>query len=574
MKKCSAYGVETKLDKQFSLKASFTQAWLGSLALSLVFVGGIRAEAADRTSFFVPRDGNSVAQPIPANAVFADQAFGDGASDGWKAYLRLWRAHHDDPSSEPIRQFLGLPVTGTTEAKIARGRSAPRWLQWSAGSYQQVTTPHFTVYSRAEDDFSREMANDLEVCYWIWTQMFFPMWEARAQVATNLAGLNQQDVSAYLKSQPGRITIRRKMRVVLFRDSAEYQQTLGGEIPGIEQSTGFYNDDKQTIFLYASNDDDVATRRHELVHQLFREATRSKLGRAKPGDDNGFWIVEGIAGYFESLRIGTSIATVGGWDAPRLQFARYRMLVHNDLMPIGELRADGRLAAQGRADIARWYAHAIAQTHHLLDSGDTKQRVAIYQLLNQRYATGAKIAGGAIDRGVEQRLRRFLSIDDKVIEANPISHPLSQLCLAGCEVTDETLGQIPPSPRLRWLDLSRQPISNDAIRRLAPSPESVEQLTLELTKVDPDLQNWLGQATSLRELDLSHTPMDDGVMQAISSAKFLEVLWMTGTKLTDQSIDTIAGLPKLQMVNLQQSAVTQTGLRSLKTHKPNLKVNE
>jgi hypothetical protein len=530
--------------------------------------------AADRTSFFVPQDSESVSAPIAKSAVFADQAYGDNAGEGWRAYLRLWRAHHSDPSSKPIRQFLGLSLSGTTEAKVGRGRSAPRWLPWPVGSYQQVSTPHFTVYSRADDAASRAVANDLENCYWIWTQMFFPMWEASAQITTVLADLKEQDVSEYLRNNPARITIRRKLRVILFRDAAEYQRTLGGDIPGIERSTGFYNDDKQTIFLYASSDDDVATRRHELVHQLFREATRSKLGRNKPGEESGFWIVEGIAGYFESLRIGKSIATVGGWDSPRLQFARYRVLVHNDLMPVSELRQDGRKAAQARQDIARWYAHAIAQTHHLLDSGDTKQRVAIYQLLNQCYATGAKIGGGAIKPGAEQRLRSFLAIDDKLIQANPISYPLRQLCLAGCEVTENGLKEIPASPEMRWLDLSRQPVGNAAVGRLVPNPGSLEQLTLEQTKIDQGLRDWLGKATALRELDLSHTTVDDSVMKAAASAKNLEVLWFTGTKVSDQSVDAVAGLSKLQMVNVQQSAITKTGLSRLKKKRPQLEINE
>jgi hypothetical protein len=297
------------------------------------------------------------------------------------------------------------------------------------------------------------------------------------------------------------------------------------------------------------------------------------LGRDKPGEKSGFWIVEGIAGYFESLRIGKAIATVGGWDSPRLQFARYRVLVHNDMMPIRELRADGRQDAQARQDIARWYAHAIAQTHHLLDSGDTKQRIAIYQLLNQRYATGAKIAGGEINPGVEQRLRQFLAIDDKLIKANPISYPLTQLCLAGCEVSEKGLDQIPASPAMRWLDLSRQPVGNAAVERLVPNPSSLRQLTLEQTKIDHGLKDWLGKATELRELDLSHTPVDDAVMKAAASAKNLEVLWITGTKVSDQSSDVIAGLSELQMVNVQQSAMTQAGLSRLKKNRPRLKLN-
>jgi hypothetical protein len=84
----------------------------------------------------------------------------------------------------------------------------------------------------------------------------------------------------------------------------------------------------------------------------------------------------------------------------------------------------------------------------------------------------------------------------------------------------------------------------------------------------------LGKATALRELDLSHTTVDDSVMKAAASAKNLEVLWFTGTKVSDQSVDAVAGLSKLQMVNVQQSAITKTGLSRLKKKRPQLEINE
>ncbi len=533
--------------------------------------------AADRTTMILPQHSDANVQTIPSAAVFPDQAMGDAASDGWHAYMRLWKAHHQDPSSGPIRKFLGLPLRGSVSATVKRGRSAPRWLSWKPGSYQQIDTPHFMVFSRAPDSNSVAVAEDLERCYWVWTQMFFPMWEASAQVSTTLANLGQHDVTDFLKDHPARIKVKRKMRVILFRDAAEYQRTLAADVPGIQRSTGFYHDQNETIFLYAAAQDAAqdaaATRRHELVHQLFREASRSTLGRKRPGEEKGFWIVEGIAGYFESLRLGKSLATVGGWDSPRLQFARYRVLVNDDVMSFAELRADGRLPAQQRSDIARWYAHSIAQTHHLIDGGDFRQRVAVYQLLDQRYACRSGISGGSIQDGIENRLRRFLAVDDQVIRANPISYPLNELCLAKCQVTANGLQQLPPSPSLRWLDLTRLPVANDDVVRLAPNPSSIKQLSLEMTQVDASLRNWLKKATQLRELDLSHTPMDDAVMKAISTAKHLEVLWITGTQISDHSIDAIKLLPKLQMINVQQSKFTQQGISRLRNDRPKLDIN-
>ena len=544
---------------------TFALAILASLATSL--------SGADRTTCFVPIATDEAAS-IPANAVFPDQAMAEAASLGWKAYVRLWKTLHANPGDPTIRRFLGLPLAAAIEAKSRRGRSAPRWLPWKPGSYQQIDTPHFTIYSRAPAHASRHLAEDLESCYWVWTQMFFPFWEAAAQVTTILDGLSDDDdVADFLRRKPSRITVSRKLRVVVFRDAAEYAQTLGPDNPGIERSTGFYNDNLQTTFLYAAESDDGATRRHEMVHQLFRQATRSTLGKEMPGEDSGFWLVEGIAGYFESLQVDGGLATLGGWDSSRLQFARYRILVMQDTMPMSELAADGRVAAQQRGDLARWYAHAIAQTHHLLDSQSQSDRCYFYDQLAKCYQIKVDIPGAELSGDPERSIRPFLSINDAHLEQNPTRRPLQRLCLAGCEVSEDGLTRIPASPQIQWLDLSRLPINSEGVKRLAPNPQSIQQLTLEATKVDAGLTDWLARATNLQELDLSWTPLDDRTIEAISGARQLDTLWLTGTNVSDLSIERIAKMGQLQAVDLQRTEVTAAGLEKLRGARPNLSIN-
>ncbi len=544
-----------------------------TLALAMLSSLATSASGADRTTCCVPRAAQT-AGLIIQDAVFPDQAMGDAASAGWKAYMRLWKAHHANPGDPTIRRFLGLPLAGTVEAKSKRGRSAPGWLGWKPGSYQQIDTPHFTIYSRAPADASRNVAHDLENCYWVWTQMFFPFWEAAPQLTTVFADLSaDQNVADFLGKTSSRITAGRKLRVVMFRDAAEYVRTLGPENPGIERSTGFYHDSLQTTFLYAAENDDAATRRHEMVHQLFRQATRSALGKKMPAEDSGFWLVEGIAGYFESLQLHGGVATIGGWDSSRLQFARYRMLVMRDTMPMSELTADGRVAAQQRPDLARWYAHAIAQTHHLLDSQRESDRRYIYDQLAQCYQIRVNIPGAKLSGDPERLITRFLSIDDNHLKRNPIQRPLQRLCLAGCEVSEDGLTLIPASPQIQWLDLSRLPITNDGVKRLAPNPQSIQQLTLEATKVDAGLKDWLSKATNLQELDLSWTPMDDEIIEAISAAQQINTLWLTGATVSDQSIGQIAKMAELQAVDLQRTEVTAAGLERLRKVSPDLSIN-
>lgn len=556
-----------KPESTFSLPKLFC--W--SIAIGFVYVAQVAGTlAVDRTTLVIPQK-QQAKNPISKRALFPDMAIGE-ASEAWKAYMSVWKLHRERPGDKTIRGFLGLPLTAAIQVSSKAGRSAPRWMNWRSGSYQQIDSPHFTIYSRADGNETKRIAEDLESCYWVWTQMFFPFWEGSAQVTTLFREYKPgEDLIAYLKRRKARITIRRKLRVVLFRDASEYQQTLGKHIPGIEQSTGFYSDQQQMTFLYAGENDDAATRRHELMHQLFRQASTSTLGRNTPGKDAGFWLVEGIAGYFESLQLHDGLATVGGWDASRLQFARYRMLVAGDMMPMSELTRDGQKSAQQRQDLARWYAHAITKTHQLFDQGDTSHRRWMYQQLASCYKIRSDISG-QLSPTNEREVIEFLKVTDQHLSENPALLPLRRLCLAGCEVTAKGLTTIPASPNLDWLDLSRLPIGNEDVIRLAPKPASVSQLTLEQTRVDSGLSPWLAKASRLTELDLSWTPMDDSVIKSLSSQK-IQTLWMTGTKLTGESLDKIAKMQELKSVDLQRTQVKQAGVDRLEKSRPNLQVN-
>ncbi|MEM1067550.1 MAG: hypothetical protein AAGI63_01550 [Planctomycetota bacterium] len=535
--------------------------------------------AADRTTLLLPRAADASTGNALPTGQYPDDAMGRHAGAGWRSYVRLWKAHHQSPGNRDLRRYLGLPLEDSFAWSARRGRSAPRYLRWSAGKYAQIETAHFVIFSRADEMASRRVAEDLERCYWAWTQMFFPIWEGAPLVRSSLTGLAEGNTSVeeHLKGNSARITIRRKLRVVLFRDAEEYQKTLAPDYPGVERSTGFYASDKQTTFLYASEEDDAATRRHELVHQLFREATRSGLGRSFPGEREGFWIIEGIAGYFESLHMTDDVATVGGWDCSRLQFARYRVLVLGDLMPMEELVADGRVAAQQRSDIARWYAHAIAQTHRLLDSGDADRRAWIYDQLSERYRIASskdwEVNADQVLEDSGKRLRAFLQLRSDQVLTNPVARPLRNLVLAECALPSETIQSIAPQSELNWLDLTRIRVTTNDVIRLVPDPSTLSQLRLEATAVDGSLASWLAKTSGLVELDLSWTPVDDSTIQSIVKNQSLDVLYLTGTRVSDTSIDAIIALPKLQTIDLQRTAVTESGLKRLRNARPQVELN-
>ena len=551
--------------------------------------------AADRTTFAValPADAAAVDPAKWEDATFANQAMlGNPAAAGgappatsepaWRAYSQLWLAHAADPNDRSIRRFLGLPLSGTIEIRSARGRSAPSWLQWRRGSYQQIESPHFTIYSRASDADSQRVAVDLEQCYWVWTQMFFPLWEGNQQVSLAFDDWTPgTSVADHLSKKTSRLSTRTKMTVVLFRDANEYAATLSKAIPGIERSTGFYSDENRTTFLFAGHDETEATRRHELTHQLFREATRSTRSRTSrsavdkmPGEDGGFWLIEGIAGYFESLQLHPSRATLGGWDASRLQYARYRTLVGGDFMPLSELEPEGRLQAQQRPDLARYYAHSIAHTHQLLDSGHAENRKWIYHRLGELYGIQSPYPEVSTpDTGV-QPMRSFLTVKDEDLKRNPPDPTTRRLCLSSCEVTADGIERFPELPQLDWLDLSRnRQINSDVVNSVLASATSLTQLSLEATAVDNRIADPLKNAKKLEELDLSFAAIDDSLIAAISGLSELRTLWLTKTEVSDAAMDVIESLPKLEVLDVQQTKVTDARLEQFKRARPNVKLN-
>ncbi len=409
--------------------------------------------------------------------------------------------------------------------------------------------------------------------------MFFPLWEAAPQVSGHLERLApHQSLEEFLAQSSSRITIRRRLTVVLFGDKSQYVESLGKDNPGIEQSTGFYSDQRRTMFLIGQPLD-LPTLRHELVHQLFREATRSGLDQqanTEPAftSERDFWLVEGIAGYFESFsEQADGKATLGGWDSPRLQFARYRVLAGGDSMPIKELRRDGRLSAQSRSDLPRWYAHAIARTHQLLDGGNPDSRMWIYQKLAQLYKIDAGLGSPSDTIPIEGTLADFLKVDDADLKSNPPTRTLIKLCLTKCDVTATGLAALPVSDRLDWLDLSHLPIQSSDVTRLLPQPVFLRQLSLEASKVNEELSEWLADAKALREVDLSWTPTGDRVTQSLSNAKSLSTLWMTGSKVSDASIDIVSQMKNLDSIDLQRTEITESGLSRLQADRKRLTVN-
>ena len=487
---------------------------------------------------------------------------GEALAVQWQSYCDAWRQHHTDPRDAITRNRLGL-AGNTIEIKKSSGRSTVASMRLPLGDLARYESDHFMLLSDVNDERATDVLRDLERFHAVWTQLFFPLWRERGQWDRSV------------KSSRPRVTI--KHRVVLLSNKARYAEILRAEGPGIGQSTGFYSDLKRVTFLTEDaekfEDEKAASRYHEVTHQLMTEATDAKA-RIRPGERRDFWLVEGIACYMESVLFREDQATVGGWQASRLQYGRHRVLATGDQMTWADLVSEGRLAVQQREDLARWYSFAATYTHRMIDedngSGliDTLDRLAtVYQM---RSPFESNVVNAVVND--ESSLETYLQIDDAEL-APAGTTQLRHLCLTRTSVTSDGLALIEPQTELRWLDLSFLKVTAEMVQSLAPNASNLEQLSLEATQIDDSIGPWIGKALHLRELDLSSTRAGDEAFAMIPDETPIETLWLTGSQVTDALIERMISWKRLERVDLQRTAVTEAGLERLRAARPDLEIN-
>jgi hypothetical protein len=405
-----------------------------------------------------------------------------------------------------------------------------------------------------------ELAERLERFQSLWRQVFFLNWSTPAALADRFAGGN-----SFLGTS-------RKHDIVLFKDRQEYISKLASVGPQIKVSLGYYAKDQRTSLFYAGDDRTVATWFHETTHQLFQEAGNAVRN---VGEKWNFWIVEGIAVYMESLVQHDGYYSLGGFDADRLQYDRWRTLRGEPCLSLSEIVELGREDLQKHPDIRRIYTRAAALAHFLMDAEDGVHRDALMRFINAVYLgrdsteTLAASTGLAYDQ-LEKKLPAFLAVSDEDLKFLNPPHQVHNLSLGLTGVTDEGLLALAPYTRLRWLDLAFTKITDVGARQLK-SMTAMHRLSLEGTKITDDSLQVVGRMTGLQELDLAHTAITDEGLAQLGRLTDLTILYLTKTAVTDASIPTLSKLTKLQILDMEGTAMTPGGMARLRNSIPGLR---
>jgi hypothetical protein len=240
----------------------------------------------------------------------------------------------------------------------------------------QVRTDHFSVTSNLSLEAAAELAARLERLHQIWQQLFAGFWTSDAEVKQLFAG----ERLARERHQP--------FHVYLHRDREDYNSSLKHQQPRVVETQGIYFDTEHQAHFFAGPDQDAGTVYHETVHELFQE---SHTGAKRAAEKANFWVVEGIATYFETLsehrdaRAGLYY-TIGQSTAGRLPAARARVVRGHDYIPLAQLTKWGRNELQRQQDLARIYSEASGVSAFLMDGQQTRYREPLVRYLQAIYA--------------------------------------------------------------------------------------------------------------------------------------------------------------------------------------------
>lgn len=481
------------------------------------------------------------------------------AGDIERAYRLMLETLWNDPQHAPALRALSLLQANST-VKCSPGRGREKRLGWAASAYWRATTAHFAVISNTSPEQTEEIARLCEDFHGVWRQLFTSCWTDRRSVIQAFDG------------RPLRWGGRRRHFVVVFQTRQQFLNYLQPLESKIEIATGVYRDKDRITYLYAGEPSLRATWLHELTHQLFQESAATGLDT---GAAANFWAVEAVAMYCESAKFRSDHCLVGGWDAERLQTARYRRRNEGYYLPLKDLNRLTKQDLQQHADIRRLYTQSAGLAHFLIDGRNGAYRRPFLELVRDLYRRPGKSESLSQALQVEwhrldDQYNEFLDVQDEDLQRLPDADQVKQLSLGFTQVTDAGLMRLSEAAQLEWLDLAGLPITDRGLRALHGCA-ALKRLSLMGTKVtDAGLQQ-LDGCRLLEELDLSQTEVTDlGLDQLAERHPRLSAVWLSGTRVTADGVRKLADLKELRELDLEGTSVTALQWQQLRDLFPGL----
>lgn len=424
---------------------------------------------------------------------------------------------------------------------------------WRGSSYEWIRTPNFDIASRGSKADAAMLAELCEQVFAVWQQIFFEYWHFRGETL--------------------RATTT-PFQVVLFANRREYEESLKRQVPNVELSTGYYNQGSKHSFFYLDQSKSYATLVHELTHQFFAEAS-SKPIAFDPDSTPGFWAAEGIALYMESLSIrelGPAILVdVGGWDAPRLQPARFHFLRNETWLTADSFGRMAGITFRKPTDLALRYSHACGLAHRWMDSS-SESRAQLIQFLKHLYFQDSHaILKPWDDEALPKAYAEYMQSLPAISSFYLPHGNRSDLVLSRCRVDSDWLIRLLGNKvAWNWVDVSFTQVDDDAFSEGTVSWD-IARLSVENTKVTDASLAAFQQMTRLTELDLTNCKITDIGMKQMAGNRSIRTLWLTGTQVTDDTLKVLESMSRLESVHLDRTRISAEAWLQFLKKRPRLK---
>jgi hypothetical protein len=118
------------------------------------------------------------------------------------------------------------------------------------------------------------------------------------------------------------------------------------------------------------------------------------------------------------------------------------------------------------------------------------------------------------------------------------------LDLRTCDIAARDLDSVIYLPKLSTLDLSKTPITDEGVRRIA-SCSQLRALDLGETAVTDEALRWIEGLTSLEHLSLQDTPVTDAGVRRLRLLTQMRSLYLGRTGVTDACLPYLYGMTRL-----------------------------
>ena len=197
----------------------------------------------------------------------------------------------------------------------------------------EIESEHFLIKTNTSFEEGVALSRMLETYYGWLHAHFAPFFETPAE-------LQERFEKAQLRSR-----FERPLLVHMYAERAEYDRATRGKIPPGLVTNGLYWEDDKTCYLSRGDRPDLDVAFHETTHQILDLASRDNRMQAARrlkqerrlrttprwvmAEKSNFWVLEGIACYMESFRIGDGNLTSGDPNHIRFRGAQQRLsLIH------------------------------------------------------------------------------------------------------------------------------------------------------------------------------------------------------------------------------------------------------